>query len=717
MYKTIFLKESEENIFSSLKSQGIKTKVFEHRLGELFNKVYNNEVGYYLFKQGDIVYKMIVLPKTIDISDEDAEKKFVNYLIQYYKINNQYNYDKEKKIPDSLLQQVYESNNAKHRTHDILDEFQSLRYEATIKSIEKFFKRHKNYKKIEIDYISQSIKHKLNLKKNIKELDKTKIHQSQNKDVIFSILATITLNALKLFLMYRVDTIDEKYRKKVISQTNKLINILSKKFNIEKGYKLTIASLQGIKVEKIFSKTKENRQLLVDIKSLFGFEQMYKDKALKVDSKNDLMTTSLFIKPDLFYEWYVYDILKKYADDNDKIIEFDKKETTATEYLLNTEKKSSNPDYILTDKANMVKVVIDAKWKNINKSGDIKSSDYLKLKFDTSLIKSKGNIVSSYLIYPKVDVDEKSFSISVDKKEIFEFNIVEIDMDFDGDFDFKFDTQEIEESIKENIEIEKLKTVSSKLSKSIDTQRASAISKLINEDDSDKKEEIRADLDKQFIQSAIELSENIKEQTILPEIEEILNNYDDILEEESKKFLKSSSVIYSYYKDKSYEHFDYSMPGSGFWKLIELELNTSFVWHIRVKNNVCNKDCPWTPIGSSKRAIFYEIDSRKKVRLNQFEHNNNAKLQGIMLGGINLLLNEQDILDEFDPINQTFLKNNLSKVLKNIISLRNEHAHIKAMSLKDFEKLWELLLSGEKNFIKKLLDFKKDLTRTKFILF
>jgi len=131
----------------------------------------------------------------------------------------------------------------------------------------------------------------------------------------------------------------------------------------------------------------------------------------------------------------------------------------------------------------------------------------------------------------------------------------------------------------------------------------------------------------------------------LPEIAEILSEYENVLEDESKKFLQSSSDIYSYYKDKQYEHFDYSMPGSGFWKLIELELNSSFIWYIRIINNVCNVNCPWTPIGRRSRSIFYEVTPRKKVRLNQYEQNSDTQLQGIMLGGIKILLEEDDILD------------------------------------------------------------------------
>jgi hypothetical protein len=199
MYKTIFLRENEKDIFQALKNQGIKTEVFEHRLAELFNRVYNNYVGYYLFKQDDVVYKMIVLPKIIEPSDS-AEKKFVDYLLHYYRIKNIYKLDKERNIPKSLLQLAFKSNNSQENSHRLLEEFQSHKYKAILQEIESFFKRHKNSKRIRVDYISQSVKYKLNLKLNIKELDKTKIHQTQSKDVVFSMLATIAYSALKLLV-------------------------------------------------------------------------------------------------------------------------------------------------------------------------------------------------------------------------------------------------------------------------------------------------------------------------------------------------------------------------------------------------------------------------------------------------------------------------------------------------------------------------------------
>ena len=59
-------------------------------------------------------------------------------------------------------------------------------------------------------------------------------------------------------------------------------------------------------------------------------------------------------------------------------------------------------------------------------------------------------------------------------------------------------------------------------------------------------------------------------------------------------------------------------------------------------------------------------------------------------------------------INNQFVSNELFEFLKQIIDIRNEHAHIKAMSLEKFQELNDLLFISESN-IKKLLDMKKEI--------
>ena len=718
MYKTIFLKENEKDIFQALKNQGIKTEVFEHRLAELFNRVYNNYVGYYIFKQNNRVYKMIVLPKTIEPSDS-AEKEFVDYLLHYYRIKNIYKLDKERNIPASLLQLAFESNKSQENSHRVLEEFQSYKYMAILQEIESFFKRHKNSKRVRVDYLSQSVKHKLNLKRNIKELDKTKIHQIQSKDVVFSILATVTHNALKLFISQKYSA---KYGAELLREIKRIQNRLLKKYKIERGYKLSFSGLQSIKTTKLFSKTQETRQLLVDIKSLFGFEQMYRDSDISIEYRQDLMTTSFFINPSDFYEWYVYDILKKYTDTNGKTIEFDKKQETATTYLLNKYEKISKPDYILTDEELKIKIVIDAKWKNVKKLKNVESSDYLKLKFDAFLLEKKGYGTISYLVYPNINIEDRKFNISLDNSSIFKFNTLEVDMEFEkhgNSLEFEFDIRKLQESIKKESQIEEYKSIAERLSIELEIERNSIVSKLINAEDNEEREKLKEELDNKLQTLGLELSERLEEQELEPEIAEIFESYSDILEDESKKFLQSSSAIYSYYKDKQYEHFDYSMPGSGFWKLIELELNTSFVWHIRIGSRVCDNTCPWTNISVPNQKVSQRIEHGNNVILNKTEIDNELKLQGIMLGGIRTLCLDSNTLNQFfnnffssNETSKLFVEDELVSLIEKVSKLRNEHAHIKAMSLKKFEELRSVLFGknkGEMNIIKKLLEFKKSL--------
>ena len=216
--KPIFLKENEKNIFQALQNQGIDTTKFKNHFIDLFNKMYNNEVGYYIFEQDELIYKIIILPKMIDEKSPTVQKEFVDYLLHYHRVNNKYKFDKTKQIPNSLLSLAFEENNQdENNSHNPIEEFEYYKYKSILESIEVFFKRHKNYKKVQVDYKAQDIKYKLNLSKNIKELDKTKIHQTQSIEMMYSQIATITQGALKLFAKRRINIIkDEEYKRLLI---------------------------------------------------------------------------------------------------------------------------------------------------------------------------------------------------------------------------------------------------------------------------------------------------------------------------------------------------------------------------------------------------------------------------------------------------------------------------------------------------------------------
>ena len=76
-----------------------------------------------------------------------------------------------------------------------------------------------------------------------------------------------------------------------------------------------------------------------------------------------------------------------------------------------------------------------------------------------------------------------------------------------------------------------------------------------------------------------------------------------------------------------------------------------------------------------------------------------------MLGEIKFLSRNDGVKN---LINNQFISNELFEFLKQIIDIRNEHAHIKAMSLEKFDDLNNLLFTNESN-IKKLLNMKKEI--------
>ena len=551
MIQTIFLKESEKDIFHSLQNQGIDTSKFEHHFIDLFNKIYNNEVGYYIFQQDGQIYKIIILPKMIDEKSPTVQKEFVDYLLHYHRVNNKYKFDTTKQIANSLLSLAFEENNQdENNSHNPIEEFEYYKYKSILESIEVFFKRHKNYKKVQVDYRSQDIKYKLNLLKNIKELDKTKIHQTQSIEMMYSQIATITHGALKLFAKRRIDIIkDVQYKKQLIQETKKVISFIAKKYPIDKNYKFSLSKLNNSKTTKVYSKKSDTKLLLVDIKSLFGFEQMYEDNNLYVNNRYDLTTTSFFIDPILFYEWYVYDILKDFASTNNYKILFDKDKDNKTiiKYELVSQKfekdkdRTSNPDYILIDEEKKIKIVLDAKWKNIEKLGDIKSSDFLKLKHDASLFENSYKTIP-YLIYPNYLSNEDKISISKDDNQAFNFGILQIDMNFAKDknnIDFKYDFEELEKQVEKEKYEKYIQGSSEKLTSEIDIHRSKLITQLLNSETTENKEEIFGELDNLLLESALELSEEIDE-VVSPEIQEILDDFIDVLEPDSEKFLKSS---------------------------------------------------------------------------------------------------------------------------------------------------------------------------------
>lgn len=404
----IFISEndSKDSIYDSLLNTLDITK-FKDELSDIFKKANNNYVGYYLFESGSEYYKVFVLPKHMKkpIKNDSKEienqviKKFVEYMKIHYKLKAKYSekYNISSLNLNSTLELAFDSNAQNKQAQD-LEQFVFYKYQSLLKDILKFFDTHKSHKRVKQSYTSQTVKYNINLKNNINEPNKTKIHQDRYEDIVFSKIATLSFGAIKLFLRYKVQNIeDEKQKDTILFLASKVKNILQKKYQIDKGFNLNISKLLSSKNYKYFKKSNDKLKLYSNLLALFGVEHFFDEESSK-DINRSIKAESFFIRPEKLYEWIVYDNLKdKYLDF--KLYKDELDDGTIKKYQLAGIYRNSKPDFVLKKDGEII--VVDAKWKILKSLEDIKFEDVAKLRRD-SLI---NNATKSILAYPQVNFE------------------------------------------------------------------------------------------------------------------------------------------------------------------------------------------------------------------------------------------------------------------------------------------------------------------------
>lgn len=190
----------------------------------------------------------------------------------------------------------------------------------------------------------------------------------------------------------------------------------------------------------------------------------------------------------------------------------------------------------------------------------------------------------------------------------------------------------------------------------------------------------------------------------------IVRDFADIIDDETKRFLITSETVKKFADNYSLSNFDYSAPGCGLWKAVELEMNLSLVLHLRRERDiVADVRHPWAG-GADRSGIYIPTGPRQNVNLNQRNRHHPNDLQSITLGPMNYMLKSgkhngiKRDLQSLLRSNRTMLgyllgqgANSLHRHLDKIIELRNGHAHISAMSHERFETLRNLVLPSDSN--------------------
>ena len=199
-------------------------------------------------------------------------------------------------------------------------------------------------------------------------------------------------------------------------------------------------------------------------------------------------------------------------------------------------------------------------------------------------------------------------------------------------------------------------------------------------------------------------------QKIIPQI---VHDFENIMDEQTKQFLISAETIISFINKHSLNAFDFSMAGCGLWKAIERELNLSIICLIRRKHHIVRDEC-------LKAIADIEVKLRageRKVNIWERESSASNELKGIEIGRIAYLIESAKIntveatIQAMNPALDAELlmfvlglkTDNLSSQLKQLAQIRNGHAHIKAMSEDKYLELYKLVLEPTANSGESLL--------------
>lgn len=403
---------------------------FPKELAFLFNKKNNNYVGYALFEYDDKFFKVFVLPKIIDneLSEEHKIRLFVSYLAQVHKLD-QSDLKKAKQLPLEVACLKADSEYSAQKEDVDIDDFRVVKYSQLLNDIELFFRNHRATTTHTVNYASQSIRHKLDLRKNITALDKSRIHQNKKKAILYSELAKIAYAAVRLFLQHKEELLSKSKHQKLRQQASSLSVFLAQKFNVPRGYSLHLQALAGTSIFKLFSKNPANRNVYLSILTLFGLERFWDED--RADIRLDMHGEYFFFRPEKVFELLVHEHLStEYAAKQYKVEpQVEKAYPTYMAGGVREFNNISKPDTIASTDSEVI--IVDAKWKVLdlseNKKSPFDALDLLKLERDSRVRKGK---VEHLLAYPMVLGGENHFPLDFEtvynETDKFNFKVIHV---------------------------------------------------------------------------------------------------------------------------------------------------------------------------------------------------------------------------------------------------------------------------------------------------
>lgn len=353
-----------------------------------------NRIGYYQIALSKTKFiKIYILPKIYYISGsksiEELIKDFNKYFKEYLRLRKLYQLNNGNQLKvDNIIDLNFSIQS------DDINEFIKRKYITVLNSIYHFFKSNHFKNQIKEKYYSNDINGQIDFKRNVIEINKSRVHQIDKSEISESILATITLNVIKDFIKYKfVYLQDDELDNKIKSLTNSIKNYISYNFSNLKN--LNNNQISTYFNSGYFTKNDKRKSLKDNLLILKGWESHHDFHKL-----NNL--ESIWFSSEYMYEMKVLDFISNIGCSfNTKV----SKEYFVQHNNVSLSKGYSIPDFIL-EKENTT-YIIDAKWKVIESFDEIDIMDVLKAHRDLQI---HGNNTSKIiLIYPKININENLY--------------------------------------------------------------------------------------------------------------------------------------------------------------------------------------------------------------------------------------------------------------------------------------------------------------------
>ena len=413
--KFLYENESGASLWANFSADELANRDIKNALDVISKKAANNKVGLARFAYSDHNHQrnyceIYVLPKIFaktDSSSAEQIQRFNNYVAHYFRLWQKYpqykNYFELPKALGSLVNPLLA--NGGMSANDLL----LVCYLTPLQEIHQFFAQHRAEIKRSVNLAHQAVRYKLDLRRNVIEVNKSHIHQIKHEQLYYSTLAALAFAVLAKFelkikhlsQMYAYGELSKHVLNILSHEILKLRQLLKSKFKPELQ-SISLALLQQQKVRKLFTSPTEQklwRNLLFLLCSMGNKDEI--GSAAQVSQDTELMM--LFFAPETFYELICYDDCA--AQYGNAQVRF-KDETFLNHQVLSVVDGNqvatlkSQPDIVVETEDETL--IIDAKWK-ILESFDF--TDVAKLQRDY-LVYRKTNPekakITNILCYPKV---------------------------------------------------------------------------------------------------------------------------------------------------------------------------------------------------------------------------------------------------------------------------------------------------------------------------